>query len=120
MENAHEALQVVSYHPGLLWNEYFETLGLPREKFDSGTFMLSILILGHVSADTLALLRIGELAGAFAVWAATKEAAFLHGRFVWASWDVEELATGETRRQIDEDPYFLRSTIAPLKRGAWA
>lgn len=45
MENPHEELQVVSYHPGLLWNEYFETLGLPREKFDSSTFMLFVSIL---------------------------------------------------------------------------
>ncbi|KAI9690148.1 MAG: hypothetical protein M1822_009109 [Bathelium mastoideum] len=94
MGNSHEELQVVSYHPGLLWNEYFETLALPRENFDSS-----------------------ELGGAFAVWAATKQAAFLHGHFVWASWDVDELATGEIRKQIDEDPYFLRSTIAPLKGG---
>jgi hypothetical protein len=57
------------------------------------------------------------MAAAFAVWAATKKAAFLHGRFVWASWDVEELASGELRKEIDEDPYFLRSTIAPLKMG---
>jgi hypothetical protein len=57
------------------------------------------------------------MAAAFAVWAASKEAAFLHGRFVWASWDVEELASGNVRKQIDDDPYFLRSTIAPLKLG---
>ena len=82
--------------------------------------MLAIPITVHECADTLASRRSGELAAAFAVWATTKEAAFLHGRFVWASWDVEELATGEIRKQIDEDPYFLRSTIAPLKRGSRA
>ena len=76
-----------------------------------------ILIFVHGVANTLVLPRLGELAAAFAVWAATKEAAFLHGRFVWASWDVEELATDEIRKQVEEDPYFLRSTIAPLKRG---
>ncbi|KAL9088706.1 MAG: hypothetical protein Q9159_002957 [Coniocarpon cinnabarinum] len=88
---------VVTYNPGLLWNEYFESQGLTREDFGSG-----------------------ELPGAFAVWAASKQAAFLQGRFVWSSWDAEELATGRIRKQIDEDPYFLRSTIAPLKRGDWA
>jgi hypothetical protein len=31
------------------------------------------------------------LAGSFAVWAASPEAAFLAGRTVWANWDVEEL-----------------------------
>jgi hypothetical protein len=25
------------------------------------------------------------------VWAASKEAKFLNGRFVWANWDVDEL-----------------------------
>jgi len=37
MDNPHEELQVVSFHPGLLWNEHFESLGLPQEKFDSST-----------------------------------------------------------------------------------
>lgn len=59
----------------------------------------------------------GDMAAAFAVWAATNEAAFLHGRFVWASWDVDELATGKVREQLDADPYFLRTTVAPLKLG---
>ncbi len=31
------------------------------------------------------------LPGQFAVWLASKEAAFLKGRFVWANWDVREL-----------------------------
>ena len=57
------------------------------------------------------------MAAAFAVWAATSEAAFLHGRFVWTSWDVDELATGKVREQLDADPYFLRTTVAPLKLG---
>jgi len=59
----------------------------------------------------------GELTGAFAVWAASKEAAFLHGRFVWCSWDVEEMATGEFRKSIDEDPYFLKASIVGLRDG---
>ena len=60
----------------------------------------------------------GDMAAAFAVWTATKQAAFLHGRFVWASWDVDELAEGETRQQLEEDPYFLRTTISSLKLGS--
>ena len=44
MENSHEKLQVISYNPGLLWNEYFESLGLPREKFDSSMFMRLVLV----------------------------------------------------------------------------
>jgi hypothetical protein len=55
-----------------------------------------------------------NLPGSFAVWAASKEAAFLHGRTVWASWDVEELATGDVRKRIDEDFYFLKGSIVGL------
>ena len=57
---------------------------------------------------------IDRMTGAFAVWAASKEAAFLHGRTVWASWDVEELATGDLRKRLDEDFYFLRGGIGGL------
>lgn len=32
-----------------------------------------------------------NLPGQFALWLASKEAAFLAGRFVYASWDVDEL-----------------------------
>lgn len=39
------------------------------------------------------------------MWAATKQAAFLHGRFVWANWDVDELLT---RKGEFEDPGFLK------------
>lgn len=63
---------------------------------------------------------LAQLPGAFAVWAASKESAFFHGRTAWASWDVEELATGELRKRIDEDFYFLRGTIAGLKGGQLA
>lgn len=55
-----------------------------------------------------------ELPASFAVWASTKEAAFLHGRFVWASWDIEEYSKGEIRRRIDEDPSFLTVGVAGL------
>lgn len=32
-----------------------------------------------------------NLSGQFALWLASKEANFLAGRFVYASWDVDEL-----------------------------
>ena len=34
---------------------------------------------------------LAELAGEFIVWAASKEARFLKGKFAWVNWDVEEL-----------------------------
>lgn len=54
---------------------------------------------------------IDELCGSFAVWCASKEAEFLHGRFAWSSWDAEELATGAIRKRIESDPEYLRASI---------
>jgi hypothetical protein len=33
-----EKLQVVSFHPGLIFNSYWESTGLPAEMFDNGRF----------------------------------------------------------------------------------
>ncbi|KAK9243137.1 hypothetical protein V1506DRAFT_405714 [Lipomyces tetrasporus] len=94
-----EKMQVISFHPGLIYTDGWKSMGVPLtpEQFDND-----------------------ELCGAFAVWATTKEAEFLHGRFVWAAWDVEELSTGEVRKRIDEDPYYLRASIVGLNRGLQA
>ena len=34
---------------------------------------------------------VAQLPGNFCVWLTSPEAAFLHGRFVWVNWDVDEL-----------------------------
>jgi hypothetical protein len=47
-----------------------------------------------------------SLPGNFYVWAATKKAAFLHGRFVWANWDVNELIA--MKPKIEADKGFLK------------
>lgn len=52
-----------------------------------------------------------DLPGQFAVWAASEEAKFLHGRFVWAKWDVNELREGKLRETIDNEPEFLQVTV---------
>ncbi|KAF2666299.1 NAD(P)-binding protein [Microthyrium microscopicum] len=83
-----EKLQVISYHPGIIYGDEFEKMGLPAEIFDNV-----------------------QLCGDFAVWAASEEAEFLHGRFVWAGWDVDDLANGEARKRIDSDPFYLRSSV---------
>lgn len=57
---------------------------------------------------------IENLPGHFSVWAATPEARFLHGRFVWANWDVDELKTGPVREQIDTDEHFLKVGVEGL------
>ncbi|OAK93535.1 NAD(P)-binding protein [Phaeosphaeriaceae sp. SRC1lsM3a] len=96
-ELPHDKVQVLSYHPGLIFNSYWEQTGLDKELFDDD-----------------------RLAGQFALWSATKEAAFLHGRTVWSAWDVEELAKGDIRKRIDDEFYFLRGTIAGLDLGMLA
>jgi hypothetical protein len=55
-----------------------------------------------------------ELPGQFAVWLASPEARFLHGRFVWTEWDVDELKNGPLRKRIEEDPWFLKVGVKGL------
>ncbi|KAL2862637.1 SDR family NAD(P)-dependent oxidoreductase [Aspergillus lucknowensis] len=55
-----------------------------------------------------------NLPGRFAVWAASEEASFLHGRFVHAAWDVTELQSGKARSLIDDDPQLLRVGVKGL------
>ncbi|XPS80633.1 hypothetical protein M3J07_012607 [Ascochyta lentis] len=93
-DHSHDKMQIVSLHPGLIYNEYWKSLGIEAKHFDSD-----------------------ELTGACVLWAATKEAAFLHGRFIWCSWDVNELATGAVRERLDKDFYYLRASIVGLQEG---
>jgi hypothetical protein len=50
-----------------------------------------------------------NLPGQFAVYCASEEARFLHGRFIPVWWDVDELKKGEVRARLESDDYhFLR------------
>lgn len=55
------------------------------------------------------------LPASFAVWAASVEADFLHGRFVWANWDVDELRSGDLQARIEEDANFLKIGVIGLE-----
>ncbi|GAW12026.1 hypothetical protein ANO14919_013810 [Xylariales sp. No.14919] len=88
-----EKMQVVSYHPGAIFSESAKASGWTEDA----------LPWDHV-----------DLPGHFAVWAASPEAKFLHGRFVWAAWDVEQLKHGELRKRIDEEPAFLKIGVNGL------
>ena len=46
-----------------------------------------------------------DLPAYFALWLAGPESAFLHGRFVWANWDVDELLA--LKERVVQDPSFL-------------
>jgi hypothetical protein len=58
--------------------------------------------------------RTENLPGHWAVWAATSEAAFLHGRFAWSAWDVEEMKSGEVKERIEAEPSFLSLSFVGL------
>lgn len=88
-----EKLQIVNFHPGVIYADGWK---------DNG-----------VSETTLPFDDV-SLAGSAAVWLASAEARFLHGRFVWSAWDVDELKSGEIRKKIDEDVEFLKIGVNGL------
>ncbi|KAM0245180.1 hypothetical protein ACHAP5_005573 [Fusarium lateritium] len=79
-------MQVISFEPGMHYTESFARFA------DENSFLWDDI----------------KLPGDFAVWAASEEAEFLHGRFVWAKWDVAELKTGSLRKQIESNPSLFR------------
>lgn len=52
------------------------------------------------------LTGIVDLPAGWCVWASTKQASFLHGRFVWAEWGVDELEG--MKDWLSSNPGFLR------------
>ncbi|KAH0538853.1 hypothetical protein FGG08_004570 [Glutinoglossum americanum] len=88
-----EKIQIISFHPGWILTEAARKGGYDEKSapWDDE-----------------------NLPGHFAVWAASPDAAFLHGRFVWACWDVDELRTGEIRKRIDADPDYLKIGVKGL------
>jgi NAD(P)-dependent dehydrogenase (short-subunit alcohol dehydrogenase family) len=113
---AKEKVQVVSFHPGMIYGEGWVTMGIAKEAlpFDDGNFYtLRPFSSGEMYTDIFN--HPETLPGGFAVWAASPEAAFLHGRYVFASWDVTELAQGELRASIDNDPSYLTIGVIGLK-----
>ncbi|RGP73094.1 hypothetical protein FLONG3_6409 [Fusarium longipes] len=79
-------MQVVTFEPGLHYTESFARFA------DESAFPWDDI----------------KLPGDFAVWAASEEAEFLHGRFVWAKWDVNELKAGPLRKKIENNPSLFR------------
>lgn len=109
-----EKMRIVSFHPGLVRTE--TTKGLFPDKGDGEApwYSCKLKHLSCVLSEDVATdagFSSAELPGNFAVWLASPEAAFLHGRYVEASWDVEELKSGQIREQIKNDPYLLKVGI---------
>ncbi|KAK4163992.1 hypothetical protein QBC43DRAFT_353685 [Cladorrhinum sp. PSN259] len=82
-----DKLQIISVHPGAYFTEGAQKLG--------------------VSADAMEWDDI-DLAGRTGVWAATDDAKFLHGRYLAAWWDIDELKSNEIRNKLEQDWHFLR------------
>ncbi|CAG7564365.1 unnamed protein product [Fusarium equiseti] len=83
-------MQIITFEPGLHYTESFQRFT------DENSFQWDDI----------------QLPGDFAVWAASEEAEFLHGRFVWAKWDVDELKSGPLRKRIESDPSLFRVGVS--------
>ena len=113
-ETPKEKIQIVTVHPGLVYNDYWKSFGLPAEHFEDREH------LALVSSCVQLMWFVADLSAGFAVWITSQEAAFLHGRVVWATWDVTELANGDVRKRIEEDFYFLKESVVGLRDGMLA
>ncbi|KAJ3755537.1 short-chain dehydrogenase/reductase [Lentinula raphanica] len=92
-EHPVEDVQIISFHPGVQYSES------AASHFDKNLFKWDEMAL---PAD-------------YAVWAASPEAAWLHGRFVWAHWDVEELRSNKAiTDRLATESGFLRVGIQGL------
>ncbi|RGP60600.1 peroxisomal short-chain alcohol dehydrogenase [Fusarium sporotrichioides] len=89
-------MQFVSLHPGAILTPAAAELGVDETTLDWDDI---------------------SLPSSAAVWAASDEAAFLHGRFIWSMWDVEELASGELGKRLESDENFLRVGVHGLEYG---
>jgi len=81
IENKASGLRTYSFHPGGVLTQMARGFGYSE---------------GDAEWDDV------NLPGHFCVWLASEEAAFLAGRFLWASWDVEELQAME--KEFEHDP----------------
>ncbi|KAH8881770.1 NAD(P)-binding protein [Thozetella sp. PMI_491] len=88
-----ETMQIVSMNPGPVFTDAAKKEGYTEADFNWND---------------------PNLPGHFAVWCASPEAKFLHGRFVWNEWDVDELKAGPIRDEIDKDPLFLKVGVKGL------
>ncbi|KAM0547576.1 hypothetical protein ACHAPJ_010320 [Fusarium lateritium] len=92
-ESNPQQTQIISFHPGAILTAQTREKGMTEDS---------------MNWDDV------SLPGAFAVWCASPEASFLHGRFVWAAWDVDELKTGSLRERLETDGSFLRIGVHGL------
>ncbi|KIK66739.1 hypothetical protein GYMLUDRAFT_157217 [Collybiopsis luxurians FD-317 M1] len=89
-----EDVQIISFHPGSIFTE---TAAKSMNK-------------DAIKWDQL------SLPADYCVWAASPEAACLHGRFAWAHWDVDELkGDEEVLKKLEEDKGYLKVGVQGLQ-----
>ncbi|KAJ4483557.1 short-chain dehydrogenase/reductase [Lentinula aciculospora] len=92
-EHPVEDVQIISFHPGVLYSES------GAKYFDKDAWKWDAM----------------ELPADYAVWAASPEASWLHGRFVWAHWDVDELKADKgILKRLEQETGFLRVAVQGL------
>jgi len=84
-----DGVRMFSFHPGAFYTEAAASLGIPENAME----WEDIKMPAH-----------------FAVWLASREADFLHGRFLWAHWDVDDMMATFPER-IAKEPEFLKFGI---------
>ncbi|MCJ1311241.1 hypothetical protein MMC25_004912 [Agyrium rufum] len=100
-------------HPGIVQTDMVEKAEMKLPLYDSREFYLDPFLrhLCDNHADFFGN-STANLPGAFAVWLASPEAAFLKGRFLHAQWDVDEM---KEKAAALEDPDFLTVQLNPWK-----
>ena len=104
-------MQIINMHPGGVYTETISQI-LPKECYDwdSGTMRS----LRGTKYAWLIFIILDTLPGNFAVWAATEQAAFLHGRYCWAGWDVEEMRKELGDKEL-ANQQFLRVAVTGVE-----
>lgn len=83
-EQGPDGVKMYSVHPGGHYTPMTRNAGMTEDSFDFDDI---------------------DLPAHFCLWLSSPEATFLHGRMVWAHWDVDELV--ELKPTILQEPNFL-------------
>jgi NAD(P)-dependent dehydrogenase (short-subunit alcohol dehydrogenase family) len=112
-----EDMQIVSFHPGAVLSESARNVGYTEASldWDHGMRLPIATFLPFPHRWCTKHVRTEDLPGQFAVWCASKEARFLHGRFLPACWDVQELKTREASGRFESEDHFLRVGVVGLR-----
>ncbi|KAK3681023.1 hypothetical protein B0T22DRAFT_388608 [Podospora appendiculata] len=110
-------LQLISFNPGGILTTAAKNAGYTEDSlaWDDGTFQYQGLEMNRRGDDADMLGMIENLPGQWAVWGASDEAKFLHGRFVNAWWDVDELKSADIVGKLEADRHLLRVGVVGIQ-----